>query len=280
MTRSPAPPHHAAATGAGPLEALRALVAPLRPLPALTPAAYAEGHDLFEARSDQRDLLVAWLRARLAARAGAPLRVLSVGCGDGTVDARVSAGADVARYDGVEPFAGSAAQWRTRMAGVPGQVQQCRFEDAVLTGPYDVVLAVHCLYYVPDVAAALQRMHGLLAPGGELLVLHAPRAELNALVEVLAPETGGHAQWFSDVVTGALRRSGLAYEESRLHARLDLTDADDRVLDFTVQAVLPPQVRAPVLAHLAAVRLPDAEGLCVPHPLDAFVVRGTSAAAG
>ena len=274
MTRSSAPPHHASA-----LDALRLSAAPHLPLPGLSPEAYAEGHALFEARSDQRALLVEWLWARLRPRAGQPVRVLSVGCGDGSVDGvlaeRLAAGGAPVRYDGVEPFAGSAARWRARLAAVEGVssgVQQCVFADAVTAGAYDVVVFVHSLYYVPDVGAALRAARALLAPGGELLVLHAPRAELNALVEVLAPSTGGHPQWFSDTVTGALRGAGLAAEESRLHARLDLTGADDRVLDFTVQAVLPRALRGPVLEHLRTVRLPDRVGVVVPHPLDAFVV--------
>ena len=45
---------------------------------------------------------------------------------------------------------------------------------------------VHSMYYVPEVAATLLAAHRLLRPGGELLVLSAPRGALNVLVEVLA----------------------------------------------------------------------------------------------
>lgn len=246
------------------------------PLDGLSGEAYARGHALFEARSDQRALLTEWLWARLAPRAGAPVRVLSVGCGDGSVDAELAhrlrdAGSEVT-YDGVEPFAGSAQQWRSRLGrldGVTSSLQQVRFAEHEGEGPYDVVVFVHSLYYVPDVAEALRAAVALLAPGGELLVLHAPRAALNALVELLAPSTGGHPQWFSDKVVGALRGIGSPYASERLHAELDLVGAGDEVLDFTVQAVLPVAVRELVLAHLAEVAPQD---LDVPHPVDAFVL--------
>lgn len=244
------------------------------PLEALTAPAYARGHALFEARSDQRSLLVEWLWSRLEARTPDPVRVLSVGCGDGSVDAelarRLHARGGRVTYDGVEPFDGSAVQWRERLdrLDVASSLQQVAFADHDGTGGYDVVVFLHSLYYVADVQEALRAAVALLAPGGELLLLHAPRAALNAMVEVLAPRTGGHPQWFSDRVVGALRALGWGYADERLHAELDLSGAGNDVLDFTVQAALPPAVRALVLAHLRSV----GQDLVVPHPVDAFVV--------
>lgn len=246
------------------------------PLAALDGAGYAAGHALFEARSDQRALLTEWLWSRLEPRTPGPVRVLSVGCGDGSVDAELARrlrarGAEVT-YDGVEPFEGSAREWRERLGrvgGVTSGLQQVRFAEHDGAGAYDVVVFVHSLYYVPDVHDALRAAAALLAPGGELVVLHAPRAALNAMVEVLAPSTGGHPQWFSDRVTGALRTLRWPHATERLHAELDLAGAGEIVLDFTVQAVLPAAVRALVVAHLASVAV---SGMVVPHPVDAFVV--------
>lgn len=268
-----------------PLAALRGAAAPLLPLPPLSPAVYACAHRLFEARSDQRALLSAWLAGRVAARAGGPTRVLSIGAGDGAVDAVVArvltASGCPVRYQAVEPHPGSAQRWAAAMRAVPGvraRVQQATFEGAALPdeGGFDVVLFVHSLYYVPDLAGALARAHALLAPGGELVVLHAPREGLNELVTLLAPPSSGHPQWFAEQVAAALTALGLPAVRSRLSARLDLTEGADpeqdvQVLDFTVQAVLPPELRPLVLQQMAQGRLPGS-GLVVPHPVETFVV--------
>lgn len=269
-----------------PLDTLRAAATSLLPLPGLTGAGYARGHDLFEARSDQRALITGWLVDRVAHRAHAATRVLSVGAGDGSVDVAVAAalaahGCPV-RYDAVEPHAASARLWRDRMTlpGVRAEVQRTTYAAAALRPAYDVVLFVHSLYYVRDLRAAVGRARGLLAPGGEVIALLAPREELNALVTALAPERDGHPQWFSDqlaAVLGGTGSQGAGEVLGRLPARLDLTPTDDperdaRVLDFAVQAVLPAALRGPVRDYLASVRLPG-PGLVVAHPVDALVVR-------
>lgn len=73
------------------LDRLRAAAQDCLPLDALDPAEYALGHALFEKRSNQREHITRWLIQQLAARAAGPTRVLSIGCGDGSVDARVAA---------------------------------------------------------------------------------------------------------------------------------------------------------------------------------------------
>ncbi len=252
------------------------------PLPELDPATYARSHAVFEARSDQRALVSRWLGERLSPRAGRTVRVLSVGCGDGTLDAVLAAGltgAGVAvTFDGIEPFAGSADRWEQAMSTLPGvtsRVTRGTLDEHVARhtddAPYDVVLAVHSLYYVADLPGALATAYDLVAPGGELVVLHAPRAALNALVTQLAPRASGHPQWFSETVLEALAGLGEPVQHHRLQARLDLAGADGDVLDFAVQARLPGPLREVVREHLRDLRLPGTE-FEVPHPVDAFVV--------
>lgn len=259
-------------------------------LPGLDPATYARDHAAFEARSDQRALIAALLHDRLARRATGLVAVLSVGCGDGALDAPLAAAlADVrpqrpVRYVGVEPYAGSARAFEAALGrlGRPGrpaldvEVHHTTFEafTAQPRGPFDVVTFVHSLYYVPDVAATLRTAYDLLRPGGELVVLNAPRGELNALVDVLAPPLGGHRQWFSDDVATGLEQAGLVAEEVvGLEAGVELATAPDPVLDFAVQARLTVPLRALVRDYLAAVARPgpDATPL-VPHPVDAFLL--------
>ncbi len=259
-------------------------------LPALAPEGYARDHAAFEARSDQRALIASHLASRLATRPTRPVSVLSVGCGDGSLDAQVAAGvadarpARTVRYVGVDPYAGSTRSWAAAMAELDrdtltAEPQVATFAEARLTGRFDVITFVHSMYYVPDVAAALRSAYDLLRPGGELLVLSGPRGALNALTDVLAPPVAGHRQWFSEDVALGLVGAGLTPEPTvTLDARLDLAGASDRVLDFTAQGRLTPELRPRVRAYLAAVAVahPAYGGSRVPHPVDVHrVLRAT-----
>ncbi len=253
------------------------------------PDTYARGHALFEARSDQRSMIVDWLGGRLARRSGAArLDVLSVGCGDGTVDRALAARAcaeaapgATRSWTGVDPHSPGVASFVAGLEGlhhaglaVRGHVGT--FDDLV-TGPdeaFDVVLFVHSLYYVPDLVAALGRALGLLAPGGELLVLHAPLGTLNALVADLAPPAAGGPQPWSDAVAAALARLPADVASEHLAAVVDLdgsAEDDPALLDFTVQAVLSVEQRSAVVARLQQGAEPG-PGLRVAHPVTAFVV--------
>jgi hypothetical protein len=97
-----------------PLDLLREAVAVAPGLRGLSAERYARTHAAYEAASDQRARLQAWLVRELAPLlAGTdPVRVLGVGVGDGSVDAPLAA-ALAARgrrvhYTGVEPHPASA----------------------------------------------------------------------------------------------------------------------------------------------------------------------------
>lgn len=256
----------------------------------LAPDAYARGHAAFETRSDQRALIGGHLAARLARRDTGPVAVLSVGCGDGSLDAPLAAAlvdvmpARPIRYVGVDPYVGSTTAFSAAMADLgraclSAEVHAATFAEAPVSGLFDVVTFVHSMYYVPEVAPTLRAAHGLLRPGGELLVFSAPRGALNVLVDVLAPPVEGHRQWFSDDIAAGFAGAGLRTEETvTLDARLDADAASDEVLDFTVQARLTPQLRPLVRAYLDAVSVPcPTSGVPhVPHPVDVYRVRRAS----
>ena len=253
-------------------------------LPDLAPDAYARGHAAFEIRSDQRALIGNHLAARLATRDTGPVSVLSVGCGDGSLDAPLAATlvdampARPVRYVGIDPFVGSTTGWAAAMAdlarpGLSAEVHTSTFADAPVSELFDVVTFVHSMYYVPEVAPALLAAHALLKPGGELLVLSAPRGALNQLVEVLAPPVDDHEQWFSEDVAAGFAQAGLRVDEtSTLDALLDLDEASDEVLDFTMQAQLTPELRPLIREYIDAVSVPHpATGVPhVPHPVDVY----------
>jgi SAM-dependent methyltransferase len=110
-----------------------------RPLDGLAPYAYARDHAAFEALSNQRGLIADWLVHRLGPSLTAPLSILAVGCGDGSLDAVVaerllagdSAGCAL-RYVGVEPFAASAGHFRQRM----GRIDTTRLSFDTVVAPF------------------------------------------------------------------------------------------------------------------------------------------------
>jgi len=254
------------------------------PLGGLEADAYARGHAAFESRSNQRGLIADWLVQRLTGVASDSLAVLSVGCGDGDLDAvvaeRLVADSSLkhsVRYVGVEPFEGSANRFSQRMHAIEGSefsasVHVSPFEDAHLDETFDVVTFVHSMYYVPDVLGAVEKAARHVRDGGEVLVLSAPRGELNRLAGLLAPPMEGHDQWFSDDVHKALVDGDLAFSmPATIDAVVDLTAAEDDVLDFTVQARLTDSVRDLVRRYLADVSLIPGRSV-VAHPVDVYVL--------
>ncbi|MCJ0891512.1 class I SAM-dependent methyltransferase [Rhodococcus sp. ARC_M12] len=266
------------------LDGVRAVRRGAAALAGLEPDAYARGHAAFECLSDQRRLIAEHLAGRLTGMGDGPISVLSVGCGDGSLDARLAAGlvqgvpGRPVRYVGVDPWVGSAERFAATMSALgadelSSDAYVAPFDDSSLDETFDVVMFVHSMYYVPDLGTTLRVALGLLRPGGQLWVAIAPTAALNALVVALAPPLEGHRQWFSADVEKAFVDAGIFLDDViALDAQIDLASASDEVLDFAVQARLTPDLRGPVRAYLDAVSVPGTDGRPrVPHPVDVFV---------
>ncbi len=252
-------------------------------LAGLEPDDYAREHAAFELLSDQRGLIAEHLAGRLTGMGDGPLSILSVGCGDGSLDVRLGAelvrgapGRPV-RYVGIDPWPGSVELFTGKMAALGADelsvdAYVASFGDFPTDETFDVVMFVHSMYYVTEVGPTLRAALELLRPGGELWVAIAPSAALNALVGVLAPPLEGHRQWFSADVEQAFVVAGIAVDDMvTLDGLVDLASASDKVLDFAVQACLTPELHGPVRAYLDAVSVPGADGgLRVPHPVDVF----------
>ncbi|MFJ6673230.1 class I SAM-dependent methyltransferase [Actinosynnema sp. NPDC091369] len=113
----------------------------------------------------------AWADLLLPLAPAAPASIVDLGCGTGSLAVLLAeAGHDVTGVD----FAGrmvDAAREKARVAGVRADFAQGDAADPPCpAASFDVVLARHVLWALPDPGAALARWVGLLRPGG-LLVL-------------------------------------------------------------------------------------------------------------
>lgn len=132
--------------------------------------------------NDQRDLLLPLLRERIAALPP-DADLLDAGGGNGqTLMLAVDAARAPFTVHVDEPDPTYAAAYIERLRAEPllreGQRWSCDFESlladpSILGAEFDAVLAIHVLYFLRDLPAALRGMVGLLKPGGSAFVVFA-----------------------------------------------------------------------------------------------------------
>ena len=167
----------------------------------------------------------AWLRYDLVGRLVAGLRpetVLEIGCGQGSMGARL---ARRASYLAVEPDPVSYAVASERIAACGGTVLNADHTAVPAGSRYDLVCAFEVLEHLADDAGALTEWVRLVAPGGHLML------SVPAFQERFGP---------MDTRVGHYRR----YEPAQLAALLTaagLTNPDVRVygwpLGYALEAV-------------------------------------------
>lgn len=266
----------------------------LVPLPE---ARFLETHVLYEGRSNQQECIIDWFASAVPGwiAPDRPYRVMSVGCGSGILDVPVArhlaAVAPALDYVGIDPNLVECDVFRGRFsdadlpAHVTLDVSATTFERYVTSAPFDLVHLVHCLYYLPDAAAALLKAQSLLGPGGRLVVVHAPCGALNDLATRFYDKGYGRPTLFAEDCADLLDRWGWRYVRSRIDARVDVTPmwmGDPEVglalRDFIVQfdsERLPRDVQRLVDRYLRAIADPTPEGpVFIDHPVDVFVIDG------
>lgn len=95
-------------------------------------------------------------------------QVLEVGCGTGSTALLLAGDVDRIVASDVSPKMIEIAQRKARDEGVTNAefITADLLDDPVGDGPYDVALAFNVVHLLPDAPAAIQRLHGLLKPGG------------------------------------------------------------------------------------------------------------------
>ena len=95
-------------------------------------------------------------------------RVLEVGCGTGSTALLLAPNVDqIIASDISSKMIGIAQQKAKESSATNVQfVAENIFGDAISNGPYDAVFALNLLHLIHDIDGAIQRIHGLLKPGG------------------------------------------------------------------------------------------------------------------
>ncbi|MFT4841060.1 MAG: SAM-dependent methyltransferase [Planctomycetota bacterium] len=263
----------------------------------LDDARFLATHRTFENSSGQRELIIDWFRRHIAeqvAKAGkaGARRILSIGCGDGSVDVPIARALTdkfgSIDYVGVDPNAAELQQYDANFAaadlpGVTATANKGTFAAFEANGLFDHIHCVHSLYYMPDPASSLARALGLLAEGGELVLFHAPRQELNALTSRFYDKQYGRKTLFADDFAAVLDATDYSYQCERIDARIDVTamfgnqQAEAHALrDFILQfdsRSMPVAVTEPVERYLRLIADGTRSSASIAHPVDVFVIR-------
>lgn len=113
--------------------------------------------------------LVAWIADQVTAALVPGTAFLDVGCGTGDLLAWVAERYPAVRLSGLDmsPAMVQASTARVRTAAVvSGNAERLPFPD----GSFGIVTAIHMLYHVPDIAAAVREFFRVLTPGGVLFL--------------------------------------------------------------------------------------------------------------
>jgi hypothetical protein len=167
----------------------------------------------------------------------------------------------------VEPV---ESQRRQAVARLAAYTEHPMLDAAVLPGGavanFDVVLANHVLYYVPELRGQLAGLIGALSPAGVFVTAIAART--NALVEFwiagfrsLGREVPYHT---SEDVEAGLQELGAAYKKQQVAYQLEFPDTEvnrTRILGFLLAEHLVQMSRRPLLemfdryAHSGQIRI-------------------------
>jgi SAM-dependent methyltransferase len=130
----------------------------------------------------------------------APVRVLEVGCGEGELArALAHAGHSVTAIDPRGPE--RASDRRPKRTPENPVFRRVGIEDLPDPGPFDYVVAVLSMHHVRDLGGALDKVAGLLAAGGALIVVEFAWERLEgataewALERLPATTPSGHTSW-------------------------------------------------------------------------------------
>lgn len=154
---------------------------------------------------DQRREILRWLRGLDLRDA----RILEVGCGTGWLCESLAAFGHVTGTDLSQKCLEEAARLLPQAEFVAGDFMELTFAPE----SYDVVVSLEVLAHVPDQRAFVEKIAGLLKPGGRLMLATQNKPMLQRWA-VVAPQAPGQVrQWRDQAEIRALLEPHFAVEE-------------------------------------------------------------------
>lgn len=273
------------------LEQLQAELAGIRH-PKLSDERFDEAHELFESSSNQQRLILDWLTNFAIQHPGNnALSLLSVGCGSGILDnpllKSLSEMERSIRYTGIDPNPVACRRFRNEFQALGLENTEldvhCETAESIrYEHEFDIIHAVHSLYYFADPAVTIAQLLEQLRPNGKLVIFHAPMAELNQLADCFWFHREDVEIWFSGTLETHLQDVGLTYSKSRILGSVDVTRCFDahcpdgaKILDFITQVDcenLNAAARHELLNYMSLIAERDDARVLLPHPVDVFEI--------
>lgn len=132
----------------------------------------------------QADVIAGWLSGRSG------LRILDAGCGTGWLTAQLTSYGSVIGTDLADEVIERATVRVPSACFIAGDIM-----DVDVGSEFDVVVSLEVLSHVEDQLAFLRRLHGLLKPGGQLMLATQNRPVLERFNRIPPPARGQIRQW-------------------------------------------------------------------------------------
>lgn len=246
---------------------------------------YEIAHQKFESVSNQRGQIakaIGQLIGRAKSNGANEVSWLSVGCGAGHLDIPLLREG----HDGIDCYVGldpNAKQLDIFRASAPQSsnltLLNSRLEDWVVTSRFNLITAVHVLYYTADPRKFVRKLMAAKAEVGICLVAVAPLSPMNRIAEIFWKEQFIQPM-FADDLAELCTDLDLRFERKRLEASVPLahlvgSSADRAVIDFTVQAKtddLSYDAKKCLEATFEIAAIEQNEERVLEHPVDLFLI--------
>ena len=263
--------------------------------PPLSAEAYARCFLTFRQHSTEWLGMLAWCEQRLAGLLPPRPRLsaLSVGAGNGDFDwlllPMLRDRAPDLSWVFVEPSRAMCGHLRERMArepmeGVAFELDHACFEDCARQDAFDLVLLTHCLYYIPDRAAAIQHALDLAGESGWVLIFHQTLLGIDQVQKRFIQRIKGSEQEMltSQDLRDILERLGLPYRQEQIQSHIDVSECirpdseqGEALLSFFLECDvrdIDAGLKQEVREYLRELSQPDQGRMLLRHPVDVIML--------